>query len=61
MVSREQKLLEYVRASKQQAAVAGHQGHSDTDDHYHMGRAVAYQDIEHLLMRVLEREDLCGG
>lgn len=42
-------LLAYVRAAKKAAAVAGHQGHSAEDDHYHMGRAAAYQDIENLL------------
>jgi hypothetical protein len=50
------RLLAYVQAAKKAAAVAGHQGHSAEDDSYHMGRSVAYQDIENLLTRITRKQ-----
>jgi hypothetical protein len=47
-----ENLLDYARSAKRAAAVAGHQGHSEADDSYHMGRSVAYQDIEELLVKM---------
>lgn len=44
-----EKLLAYVQAAKKAAAVAGHQGLST--DEFHMGEALAYQNIENLLVR----------
>lgn len=50
-------LLEYVRMSKQRASIAGHQG-LGLDD-YHMGQAVAYQDIENILIVRIKADEQC--
>jgi hypothetical protein len=55
------RLLEYARAAKKAAAVAGHQGRDDIGDnlgdHYYMGQAVAYQNLENLLTSMMKRKE----
>ncbi len=49
------KLLAYVRAAKQAAAVKGHLGLDE--DNYWMGAAWAYQDIEGVLVMKAKQRD----